>query len=70
MNKKKMDIKKLTIEETVQLMRAGGYTAASIQVVQADIDAGCPLNEDGTINLFNYAAWLYVGGSEGRINNE
>jgi hypothetical protein len=70
MNNKKMDIFKLTIEETVRLLKNGGYPEANAQIVQNDIDAGCPLNEDGTINLFNYAAWLYVGGSEGRINNE
>lgn len=70
MKNKKMDIKKLTIEETVRLLKMGGYTNANEQIVQNDIDAGCPLNDDGTINLFDYAAWLYVGGSDGRINNE
>lgn len=35
---------------------------AGIQIaaasIRADIEAGAPRNEDGTISLVNYAAWL------------
>ena len=28
------------------------------EMLDADIDAGAPLNADGTLNLVHYAAWL------------
>jgi hypothetical protein len=67
MNNKKMDIKHLSIDEIVRLLKAGGYKNASEQIVQKDINDGCPVNDDGTINLFDYAAWLYSGGANGRV---
>jgi hypothetical protein len=48
----------LTVEQLAKVLGAasrGGVTAA---MIEADVDAGAPINEDGTINLFFYAAWL------------
>ncbi|MBI1374504.1 MAG: hypothetical protein GC159_17440 [Phycisphaera sp.] len=30
----------------------------SVDTIRSDIDAGAPINRDGTINLVYYAAWL------------
>jgi hypothetical protein len=39
------------------LAKAGGWPIAA-EMLQADVDAGAPVNADGTINLVHYAAWL------------
>jgi hypothetical protein len=39
------------------LSRAGGKPIA-IDAIEADIAAGAPVNDDGSINLVHYAAWL------------
>lgn len=40
------------------ILRRAGARHASLESIQADIDAGAPANEDGTINLIEYVAWL------------
>jgi nicotinic acid mononucleotide adenylyltransferase len=30
----------------------------SESTIREDIEAGAPVNDDGTVNLFDYAAWL------------
>jgi hypothetical protein len=40
------------------ILRRAGARHASPEAIQADLDAGAPVNEDGTINLIEYAAWL------------
>lgn len=42
------------------LSRAGGRQADAIDesMIRADIERGAPTNDDGTINLLHYAAWL------------
>lgn len=39
------------------LSRACGQ-AVAVEMLQADVDAGVPVNADGTINLVHYASWL------------
>ena len=39
------------------LTRLGGK-AVTDKMLRADIDAGAPVNTDGTLNLVHYAAWL------------
>ena len=39
------------------LTRLGGKSVTEA-MLRADIDAGAPLNADGTLNLVHYAAWL------------
>ena len=39
------------------LSKAGGRTVTEA-TLRADIQAGAPVNMDGTINLLHYAAWL------------
>ena len=45
-------------ESVVRLLKQAGSTRASAELVEADIAAGAPVNDDGTMNLLEYAAWL------------
>jgi hypothetical protein len=29
-----------------------------VEMIEADVDDGAPVNPDGTLNLVHYAAWL------------
>jgi len=54
----KYDINALKIEDLVQFMRSVGSSAATKEIIEADIASGCPVNTDGTISLPKYCAWL------------
>jgi hypothetical protein len=44
-------------ELAVQLTRAGGRKITDAMIA-ADIEAGAPVQPDGTVHLLNYGAWL------------
>ncbi len=48
----------LSLEAVVMLLKRSGAKQASADAVRADLAAGAPQNEDGTINLIAYGAWL------------
>ncbi len=48
----------LTAAQTARLLAAAGQRRITEEMVRADIDAGAPVNADGTVNLVHYAAWL------------
>jgi hypothetical protein len=48
----------LTVEQTAQVLSAAGGKRLSAELIRADIAVGAPTNENGTINLVMYAAWL------------
>ena len=48
----------LTVEHTSRLLSAAGGRPVTEEMVKKDIQAGAPVNSDGTINLIHYAAWL------------
>ena len=52
------DPKSLTPAELADLLTKSGKAGVSEQDIEADIDAGAPANDDGTVNLLHYAAWL------------
>ena len=54
-------------EELLILLEKSGSRKATNQTIQADIEAGAPLNSDGTVNIIDYTAWLVAnhGGSNG-----
>ena len=54
--KNKLDPTKLTLEQCAQTL------SQEIEHLQEDIDAGFPLNEDGTMNVLSYGAWLLSQG--------
>ena len=48
----------LRLADLVRILSALGTRPVTVEMIQADIDAGAPTNPDGTINLVNFAAWL------------
>lgn len=45
----------------VNILRRAGSRLISAESLAADFEAGAPKNEDGTVNLIEYAAWLVKG---------
>lgn len=48
----------LTPALAARILQQAGSSRVTKATVQADIDAGAPVTEDGTINMIAYAAWL------------
>jgi hypothetical protein len=48
----------LRVADLVMLLRAMGSVRASVELIEADLEAGAPANADGTVNFVHYAAWL------------
>lgn len=44
-----------------RLLKQAGSRLISAETLAADFAAGAPKNEDGTVNLIEYAAWLVKG---------
>jgi len=53
-----LDPNRLAVEQAAQVLSAAGGRRLSAETIEADIAAGAPTNENGTINLVMYAAWL------------
>ncbi len=45
-------------EDLLVLLKKSGSRKATAETIEADIAAGAPVNNDGTINIIEYAAWL------------
>lgn len=45
-------------DKLLEILRRSGAKEVSAETINADIEAGAPVNEDGTINMIEYAAWL------------
>ena len=48
----------LTVAQAAKVLSAAGGRRITEDMLRADIDAGAPVNADGTINLVHYTAWL------------
>ena len=48
----------LTVEHMQRLLTAAGGRPVTEEMIRKDLEAGAPVNPDGTINLIHYAAWL------------
>ncbi len=46
----------------VKLFRSSGSRDYTMEILEDDIARGAPINDDGTINLFDYGAWLFAKG--------
>ena len=55
---KRISLVALTKEQLIELLTKVGSSTISAESLEADIALGAPVNEDGTINLIHYAAWL------------
>ncbi len=52
-------------ELLVRLLKQSGSRMISAETLAADFEAGAPKNQDGTVNLIEYAAWLAKGDEDG-----
>ena len=48
----------LRLEDVARIMSGVGHNCVTAEMLQADIEAGAPVNRDHTMNLVTYAAWL------------
>ena len=48
-------------EMLVNILKQAGSRQISAERLAADFAAGAPKNEDGTVNLVEFAAWLVKG---------
>jgi len=48
----------LRLADLARILSALGQRPVTVDMLQADIDAGAPTNADGTLNLVHYVAWL------------
>jgi hypothetical protein len=53
-----MSMRAVPLETAAQLLTSLRRKQVSVEMLQSDIDAGAPLNPDGTFNLLDYAVWL------------
>lgn len=52
-------------DEMIRALKQCGSRTASPEQLEADIAAGAPVNDDGTINMIAYAAWILKGNLNG-----
>lgn len=50
--------KRMTVEQLADFLTKSGVATVSPDDLAADFAAGAPKNDDGTVNLLHYAAWL------------
>jgi hypothetical protein len=48
----------LRLEDLARILSASGPRLVTVEMLQADIDDGAPVNPDGTMNLVQYTTWL------------
>jgi hypothetical protein len=50
--------KNLTLAQLAEVLSSESDEPITVEEIQAHIEAGCPVNPDGTMNLLAYGAWL------------
>ena len=50
----------LRLEDLAKILTALGPKPVTLEMLQADIDDGAPVNRVGTLNLLQYCAWLVM----------
>jgi len=48
----------LSVADAARVLKLAGGKTVTEATLRADIEAGAPVNPDGTINLLHFAAWL------------
>lgn len=51
-------ITSLEPEKLAAILRTAGARHVTAETIRADIEAGAPVNDDGTVSLVEYGAWL------------
>ena len=52
-------------ELLVRALKAAGSRTISLENLEDDIASGAPVNEDGTMNIIAYGAWILKGNLNG-----
>ena len=65
MAKEPLKITAIDQDKLIEILRKSGSRETSPEALTTDIAAGSPVNEDGTINMIEYAAWLIKEASRG-----
>ena len=53
-----LDPQALRLVDLARILTTLGAMRVSVEMLEADITAGAPINADGTVNLVHFAAWL------------
>ena len=53
-----LNLQSLRLADMARVLSTSGTMSVTVEMLQTDVDAGAPLNPDGTLNLIHYAAWL------------
>lgn len=53
-----LSVTSLPLADAALLLTRAGGSAVTIEMLEADVARGAPLNADRTLNLVHYAAWL------------
>ena len=61
----RLDPQKLSTDDASRLLSRVSGRRVDESTIEADVDAGAPTNDDGTLNLVHYAAWLIRQLAEG-----
>jgi len=48
----------LRLADVARVLTALGPNPVTVEMLEADVANGAPTNDDGTMNLVHYAAWL------------
>jgi hypothetical protein len=56
----------LRLVDLARVLSASGPRPVTVEMLQADVDAGAPTNPDGTMSLVEYARWLISEMPHGR----
>lgn len=51
-------------ETVIEVLRRSGSRTATMDRLMADIEAGAPVNADGTMNIIAYVAWILKGDAD------
>lgn len=60
----KISLTALKIEQMAAILRKLGSETATVENIKRDIADGAPTNEDGTLNVIDYTAWLIQDGAK------
>jgi len=60
-----LDPAALSLTDAARVLSAAKNGTVTVEMLQADVQAGAPTNADGTLNLVHYAAWLNMKRSDG-----
>ena len=52
-------------EKVVKALRLAGSRTMTLETLEADVASGAPVNEDGTVNIIAYGAWILRGNLNG-----